>query len=177
MLDIDGFRYDKATQVTVDAEGNFSSYIRDCAATLGKTNFFIPGEITGGNTFGSIYVGRGRQPGQFLDDVEVAVNLTSNTTQDLFIRDQGQQALDSAAFHYSVYRYMVRFLGMDGSVEAAYDLERNWVEMWNGMLLSNDLLNANTGVVDPRHMYGVVNQDVFRWPAVTFGTERNLLGL
>lgn len=58
MLDIDGFRYDKATQVTVDAEGTFSSKMRECARGVNKTNFFIPGEITGGNTFGAVYVGK-----------------------------------------------------------------------------------------------------------------------
>lgn len=57
MLDIDGFRYDKATQVTVDAEGSFSAQMRECARAVNKTNFFIPGEITGGNTFGAVYIG------------------------------------------------------------------------------------------------------------------------
>ena len=38
------------------------------------------------------------------------------------------------------------------------------------------MINANTGVLDPRHMYGVTNQDVFRWPAITNGTEKQLLG-
>ncbi|KAL9109148.1 MAG: hypothetical protein Q9187_008201, partial [Circinaria calcarea] len=59
MLDIDGFRFDKATQVTVDAQGAFGDYIRNCAARVGKDNFFMPGEITGGNSMGSIYIGRG----------------------------------------------------------------------------------------------------------------------
>lgn len=57
MLDIDGFRYDKATQSTVDAEGEFSAAMRKCAREVNKTNFFIPGEITGGNTFGAVYLG------------------------------------------------------------------------------------------------------------------------
>lgn len=198
MLDIDGFRYDKATQVTVDAEGRFSAKMRECARGVNKTNFFIPGEITGGNTFGSVYVGksniyipiflwtlannplgRGRQPDQYLTNIEQAVNMTNETAADLdiFIRDSGENALDGAAFHYSVYRNLLRFLGMDGDMEAANDLEHDWVEAWNGILLSNDMLNAETGLFDPRHMYGVVNQDVFRWPAITYGVQRNLLGL
>lgn len=179
MLDIDGFRYDKATQVTVDAEAKFSSNLRKCARGVGKDNFFIPGEITGGNTYGSIYLGRGRQPSQYLDDIPTAVNLTNETAvgMDIFIRDHGDSALDAAAFHYSMYRNLLRFLGMDGSMEAGYDLPKNWVEAWNLMLTTNDFLNAETGLVDPRHMYGVVNQDVFRWPAITYGVERNLLGL
>jgi alpha-1,3-glucan synthase len=45
------------------------------------------------------------------------------------------------------------------------------------MLLTNDFLNPNTGVVDPRHMYGATNQDVFRWPAIRQGIERMLLGI
>jgi alpha-1,3-glucan synthase len=44
------------------------------------------------------------------------------------------------------------------------------------MLLTNDFYNANTGLFDPRHMYGVTNQDVFRWPGIVQGTERLLLG-
>lgn len=58
MLDFDGFRFDKATQITVDAQGNFSNAMRQCANALGKTNFFLPGEITGGKyvdvTFGRL---------------------------------------------------------------------------------------------------------------------------
>ena len=42
---------------------------------------------------------------------------------------------------------------------------------------TNDMTNANTGVFDPRHMYGVTNQDVFRWPALKNGIEKQLLGI
>lgn len=107
------------------------------------------------------------------------MNLTNATAanQDIFIREEGQQALDGAAFHYSIYRNLLRFLGMDGSMEAGYDLVHDWVEAWNTILVSNDMLNAETGEFDPRHMFGVVNQDVFRWPAITYGVQRNLLGL
>ena len=55
-LDIDAIRVDKATQVTVDALASWASATRACAAKVGKTNFFIPGEVTGGNTFGSLYL-------------------------------------------------------------------------------------------------------------------------
>lgn len=44
-------------------------------------------------------------------------------------------------------------------------------------MTTNDFLNANTGEFDPRHMYGVTNQDVFRWPAIQDGTQKMLLGL
>ena len=43
-------------------------------------------------------------------------------------------------------------------------------------MLTNDMYNANTGDFDPRHMFGVTNQDVFRWPGIKQGTERMLLG-
>jgi glycosidase len=55
-LDIDAIRIDKATQVTVDALASWATHTRACAAKLGKTNFFIPGEVTGGDTFGSLYM-------------------------------------------------------------------------------------------------------------------------
>lgn len=55
-LDIDAIRIDKATQVTVDALADWSTSTRSCAASLGKNNFYITGEVTGGNTFGALYV-------------------------------------------------------------------------------------------------------------------------
>jgi alpha-1,3-glucan synthase len=177
MLDIDGFRFDKATQITVDAQAEFGQYIRQCAANLGKKNFFMPGEITGGNTFGSIYLGRGRQPDMKSPNASFSITMTPNSDPKYFIRDKSLNALDAAAFHYTIYRSLTRFLGMDGNLEAGFDANGgSWVDTWNTMLVTNDLVNPNTGTFDPRHMYGVTNQDVFRWPAIQNGTQRNLLG-
>lgn len=39
------------------------------------------------------------------------------------------------------------------------------------------MVNANTGKFDPRHLYGTSNQDVFRWPGITLGVERQALAL
>ncbi|CAZ80440.1 unnamed protein product [Tuber melanosporum] len=177
MLDIDGFRIDKATQITVDMLGDWSDSVRQCARRFGKENFFIPGEITGGDTFGSIYLGRGRQPDMRPVDVKEAFSLTGDSDNKYFIRKEGKNALDAGAFHYSVYRSLTRFLGMDGNLTAGFDTPGNWVDMWNTMAVSNDLVNANTGQLDPRHMYGVTNQDVFRWPAIKNGEHKMLLGL
>lgn len=181
-LDIDGFRFDKATQVTVDAQGAFADYIRQCAASFGKDNFFLPGEITSGNQFGSIFLGRGREaaPSMQPPNLTFAVQMTNASSDQYFLRDPGQQALDAAAFHYTIYRSLTRFLGMDGNLEAGYDAPINWVNAWNTFISSNDLVNPNPGGpggFDPRHMYGVTNQDVFRWPAIQNGTVKMLLGL
>lgn len=175
-LDIDGFRYDKATQATVDALGEMSLAYRECARAVGKENFFIAGEITGGNTFGSIYLGRGRQPNQYPSTTTQAMAMTNESDSQWFLREVGHEAIDGAAFHYSTYRALTRFLGMDGQLSAGYDVPIDWVNAWNEMLTSNDLVNANTGKFDPRHMFGATNQDVFRWPAIQFGVERQLLG-
>lgn len=53
----------------------------------------------------------------------------------------------------------------------------NFVEAWEYLVQTNDMTNAYTGEFDPRHMYGVTNQDVFRWPSIQNGTDKNLLGL
>ncbi|KAI9742079.1 MAG: Cell wall alpha-1,3-glucan synthase ags1 [Cirrosporium novae-zelandiae] len=177
MFDIDGFRFDKATQVTVDAQAEFGDYVRQCARKYGKNNFFMPGEITGGNTFGSIYLGRGRQPNMVTKNLTKAVLLTNTSSDKYFLRDPEKNALDAAAFHYSLYRSFTRFLGMDGNLSAGYDVPVNFVDTWNTMLTTNDLVNADTGEFDPRHMWGTTNQDLFRWPAIKHGIERMLLGL
>ena len=176
MLDIDGYRIDKATQVTVDAFGDFSQAMRECAANVGKDNFFITGEISGGNTYGSVFLGRGRQPDMVVSTQLDAVSMTNASNSSLFIRDDGKNAIDAAAFHYSIYRALTRFLGMDGIIEGPYDTPVNLVEAWNEILLTNDLVNPSTGEFDPRHMFGTTNQDNFRWPAIEHGTEKMLLG-
>lgn len=173
-LDIDGFRIDKGVQVTVDAMASWSSSVRQCAAQYNKTNFFIPGEITSGNNLGAIYVGRGRTPDMTPSSLNATVSLDPKTDDQHFLRGEGLQAFDGAAFHYSVYRFMTRFLGMSGDLEAGYDLPLDWIDGWNEILMTNDMYN--NGKLDPRHMFGVTNQDVFRWPAIQYGVERQLLG-
>ena len=113
MLDIDGFRMDKGQQITVDAQGDFADSMRQCARRFNKSNFFIPGEIVSGNTFGAGYVGRGKQPEQAINDTDKAVRVTADTADDSkFIRAKGKNAFDSACFHYTTYRALLRFLGM-----------------------------------------------------------------
>ena len=53
---------------------------------------------------------------------------------------------------------MTRFLGMDGNLNVAYDVDVNWVTAWNQRVVSNDFINAETGLFDPRHMMGASNQ-------------------
>ncbi|KGO69103.1 Glycoside hydrolase, superfamily [Penicillium italicum] len=175
-LDIDGFRFDKAVQASLEPLSDMMAVYRECAKKFGKNNFFLPGEITSGNTFGSLYLGRGRQPDQIPVSTGAAAKLT-NASEGVFLREDGLQALDASAFHYTIYRSLTRFLGMDDNLVAGYDLSTDFIKAWNEMLVTNDFLNAFTGELDPRHMYGVSNQDNFRWPTIKNGTSKYLLGL
>lgn len=111
MLDIDGFRIDKALQVTLDAQGEWSDFIRQCARRFGKENFFIPGEIVSGNSFGALYIGRGRQTNQTVNNMTEAITMTNVSAPDMHLRPPEKVALDAAAFHYTLYRALTRFLG------------------------------------------------------------------
>ena len=55
-LDIDAIRIDKSTQLSVAGLAEWTASTRACAANFGKKNFYITGEITGGDTFGSLYL-------------------------------------------------------------------------------------------------------------------------
>jgi hypothetical protein len=55
-LDIDGIRVDKSTQLSVDGMTAWAAATRSCASNLGKKDFYITGEVTGGDTFGSLYM-------------------------------------------------------------------------------------------------------------------------
>ena len=54
-LDIDAIRIDKSIQVTPDALTAWSIHTHGCATQVGKKNFLITGEVTGSDTFGSLY--------------------------------------------------------------------------------------------------------------------------
>ena len=176
-LDVDGFRVDKAMQVTIDAQGSFSHAMRECARQVGKDNFFIPGEVVNGNANGAVYYGRGLEPEMAFADVhEAAATNSSRRDRAMYIRDQSYHALDAGAFQYTTYRSLLRYLGMDGDLLASFDAPVNFQDQWQVMAQTNDFSNAYTGEFDPRHMYGVSNQDVFRWPGMINGTERQLSG-
>ncbi|KAL8997767.1 MAG: hypothetical protein Q9169_003016 [Polycauliona sp. 2 TL-2023] len=173
MFDIDGFRMDKALQTTPDALAEFSAWQRQCARDHGKDNFLMVGEIVGDPKLASVYVGRGREPNMMEPNVTKALMATNMTNSSSYIREFGKGALDGAAFHYDIYGSMTRFLGLD-SPWGAYGVD--WVEQWTKLVSNNDMVNSETGVMDPRHMFGMTGQDVFRWPALANGTQRQLLG-
>ncbi|PCH38049.1 glycosyltransferase family 5 protein [Wolfiporia cocos MD-104 SS10] len=173
-LDFDAIRIDKSTQMTVSGLVSWTEAVRECAVDLGKKNFLIVGEVTGGDYFGALYYGRGRTPTERPSGFLQAANLTENDNQ-YFLRDYGEFGMDGAAFHYSIYRSLTRFLGMDGNLEDGYDLSTNFVSAWNEMFVNDDLLNPNTGKLDPTHMFGTSNFDIFRWPSLENGTERSVL--
>ena len=136
------------------------------------------GEVVAGNTFGSVYVGRGRSPENYVTNSTEALMLNDTSDPRYFIRDRGLNAFDGVAFHYTVYRFLSRFLGLDGTYGAEGDPPNvSWIDFWETILSTNDMINANDGTTfDPRHMYGVTNQDVFRWPTIKNGIEKQLLG-
>lgn len=171
MLDIDGFRVDKALQTPLKELADWASYQRECALRYGKDNFLITGEAVGQLNFSSTFYGRGKMPHQYFENITEAQLATNNTEK--YIRETGKSALDGAAFHYPTYGAMSRFLGLDGDIgfEGV-----DFAEHWNKYLSTDDMVNPETGEFDPRHMYGMTNQDVFRWPSLVNGTQRHTLG-
>jgi len=65
---------------------------------------------------------------------------------------------------------------MDGDLGAKGETPTDFVVAWNAFIRTNDMINPNTGVFDPRHMYGAHNQDNFRWPTIVQGTQKQILG-
>ncbi|KAG6914135.1 hypothetical protein DXG01_002246 [Tephrocybe rancida] len=153
-LDFDAIRVDKAIQLTVDSLAIWSSSTRRCAYDLGKTNFMVTATL---------------RP----SEISAAANATASDNNFLRSRDLG--AVDAATFHYPIYRSLLRFLGMDGALALEYDLDTDFPTAWQQMFVHNDLLNLNTGLLDPRHMFGTSNYDLFRWPSLQDGTRKSVL--
>ncbi|KNZ45134.1 hypothetical protein VP01_8454g1, partial [Puccinia sorghi] len=91
---------------------------------------------TGGNTFGSLYIGRVPQHKNYANiNVKEAFIITPNPSQYV-MRPVGQNGLDSAALYYSVYRSLTSFLRMDGNLDVAYNVGVDWVVAWNQIFVS-----------------------------------------
>jgi alpha-1,3-glucan synthase len=178
MLDIDGYRIDKAIQVAVEVQVEFPRYMRECARRHGKENFFIACEIVSEKRLSSVYFGRGRQQDMVPRDVFTALSLATSDDQSNCLRILEYSVIDGATFHYGLYRALVIFLGIDGQL-ALHSGSRlfNLHDMWQEYRTTDDMINANNGLFDPRHMWGVSNHDVFRWPSIRKGSEKVLLGL
>lgn len=53
------------------------------------------------------------------------------------MRPAGQNGFDASSFHYSIYRCMTVFLGMDHEINLRDDLPRNWIDAWNLIFVSS----------------------------------------
>ena len=143
-LDIDGIRIDKATQITLDFLASvWSPGVRECASQLGKSGFFLPGEITSRIDYAGLYVGRGLQPFK-----RPAPNVKPTTSHAVDSLMRKSFSVDSSAFHYSLYRTLVSFLGLYGNIDS--DLDLDFVKVWKQLTLSFDFVNGATGLFDPR---------------------------
>jgi alpha-1,3-glucan synthase len=172
-LDIDAIRVDKATQMTLEfATKIWSTGTRECASRIGKNNFFIPGEITSGINLGSMYVGKGRI--STMRPKSVLEATTGDLNRFSFREEYG---LDSEAFHYSLYRSYLAFVGLQGSILVEGDPGDDLIEAWNMFLMAFDYRNGYTGELDPRDMFAINNQDTFRWLTLIQGLEKLRIGL
>lgn len=56
-------------------------------------------EITGSDSLGAIYLGRGREPQMRPKSIDEGIRLNSSSS-GFFLRNAGKNGLDGAAFHY-----------------------------------------------------------------------------
>lgn len=72
--DIDGFRIDTVKHVEVAPAITFFNAIKEYAASIGKKNFFLFGEVIGGDDTLSQYVGRQAPQGERLQALDAALD-------------------------------------------------------------------------------------------------------
>ena len=115
LTDCDGFRIDTVKHVSPEASRNFCGAIREYAEQIGKENFLLLGEVTGGAGMAREYLDIfGRNIDAALDIGDPAVRLSGavrglRPAEDLFglYRDPGHDVLGS---HREVGRYHVSIL-------------------------------------------------------------------
>ncbi len=113
LSDCDGFRIDTVKHVTFEASRNFCGAIREYTETIGKENFWLLGEVTGGGEMARDYLDIfGRNIDATLDIGEPASLLAGMVkgqanAQDFFAQFSGHNILGS---HRETGRYHVSIL-------------------------------------------------------------------
>lgn len=113
LTDCDGFRIDTVKHVSFEASKNFCGGIREYAESIGKENFLLLGEVTGGEAFERNYLDVfGRNLDAVLDIGEPAGRLTRlakgfENPADFFEQFDGHETLGS---HRETGRYHVSIL-------------------------------------------------------------------
>jgi glycosidase len=163
LTDCDGFRIDTLKHVTLEEARNFCGTIKEFAANLGKKNFFLVGEIAGGDYAESRYL-----------DV-LAMNL--NAALDIgemrpLITDVARGIAHPAAF----------FTGFDPG-QAVMGSHRNLGNRHVSILDDHDhvfgaKLRFSAGAVNDHQVVAGVALQLFTLgiPCVYYGTEQGLAG-
>jgi glycosidase len=85
LTDVDGFRIDTLKHVSFDEARNFCGTLKEFAANLGKNNFFIMGEIAGGDRNQSRYLevlGRNLDSALDIGEMRIALNRVAKGLSD-----------------------------------------------------------------------------------------------
>lgn len=85
LIDADGFRIDTLKHVSFEEARNFCGTIKEFAANLGKDNFFIVGEIAGGDKNESRYIevlGRNLDAALDIGEMRIALNRVAKGLSD-----------------------------------------------------------------------------------------------
>ncbi len=113
LSDCDGFRIDTVKHITFEAARNFCGAMREYTESIGKNNFWLLGEVTGGADMAVNYLDIfGRNIDAVLDIGEPAVRLVNlvkgfGSASDFFVQFTGQDFLGS---HRETGRYHVSIL-------------------------------------------------------------------
>ena len=113
LSDCDGFRIDTVKHISWETARNFCGAIREYTESIGKENFWLLGEVTGGDVMANDYLDIfGRNIDAVLDIGDPAIRLTGlakgfGSASDFFVQFTGNDMLGS---HRETGRYHVSIL-------------------------------------------------------------------
>lgn len=165
LSDCDGFRIDTVKHVPLDVSRHFCGGIREYAETIGKSNFLLLGEVTGGSAMARDYLDVfGRNLDATLDFGEPAARLTGfvkgfQPAGDFFEIFGGHDQLGS---HREVGRYHVSILD-----------DHDMVGRTKRRFAAGN--NTSTSHEQTAHAVGV-QLTTIGIPCIYYGTEQSLNG-
>jgi alpha-1,3-glucan synthase len=121
------------------------------------------------------FSGRGRTPDQRPPGFGEAITSPQTTTSISFERLRSTASIPSPSTTPSTVPSRGS-LDWTANLQVGYDIPINFVDAWNTLFVENDFINAFTGEIDPRHMYGLSNFDILRWDGLVNGTQKSTLG-
>jgi glycosidase len=163
LTDCDGFRIDTLKHVSFEQARNFCGSVKEFAAGIGKADFFLVGEVAGGD-FGA---------GRYLDVLERNLNAALDIGETRMALNEVAKGFSPPSFYFSSFTAGAAAMGSHRNLG-----ERHVSVLDDHDHVFGDKVRFSSFAASPVHVVAATALQLFSLgiPCIYYGTEQSLAG-